>query len=264
MPAWYPLRFRPILKRYLWGGRRLGTVLHKPIGREEDYAESWEVSDHPNGQSVIADGSLAGTSLSELIRECGAGLLGRHHPQARFPLLFKFLDCRRSSPCKCIPTTGRPRTGSAGPGQNGSLDRAGRGAGRGCLCGTETRPRSAAFEREVLPTERRSCVCISSSRASAIASSFRRARSRAGRRAVGRGDPAGERHHVSTVRLESGRAGRQGTLAAHRGIPSGDQLRCGTGRSGDAAIDRGAACRAVGRVRQVSPRSAYDHRSRRD
>ena len=42
----YPLRFTPILRRLIWGGRRLGTVLHKPIGDASDYAESWEISDY--------------------------------------------------------------------------------------------------------------------------------------------------------------------------------------------------------------------------
>src|SRR6185436_7711249 len=39
-----PLRFTPLLKRYLWGGRRLGTLLGKPIMEGDDYAESWEVA----------------------------------------------------------------------------------------------------------------------------------------------------------------------------------------------------------------------------
>lgn len=95
MTAWYPLRFRPVFKRYIWGGRRLGTVLNKPIGPEDDYAESWEISDHPSGQSIVAEGPLAGTSLADLTRNHGRELLGRHAPQPRFPLLFKFLDCRR-------------------------------------------------------------------------------------------------------------------------------------------------------------------------
>jgi mannose-6-phosphate isomerase len=97
-----PLLFRPLLKRYLWGGRRLGTVLGKPIGEGEDYAESWEVVDHDQGQSVVADGPLAGTTLGELVVTRGDEILGRHaeHVRAlrspsRFPLLFKYLDCQR-------------------------------------------------------------------------------------------------------------------------------------------------------------------------
>jgi mannose-6-phosphate isomerase len=95
MPPLYPLTFQPVLKRYLWGGRRLGTVLGKPIGEGNDYAESWEVVDHPQGQSVVANGPLAGTTLHDLVTSRGDELLGRHAPQPRFPLIFKFLDCQR-------------------------------------------------------------------------------------------------------------------------------------------------------------------------
>jgi len=94
-PPLYPLRFRPILRRYLWGGRRLAE-LGKPLGEGDDYAESWELCDRGADQSVVAAGPLAGTSLGALVRERGRELLGRHHPQPRFPLLFKFLDARRT------------------------------------------------------------------------------------------------------------------------------------------------------------------------
>ena len=96
MTEFYPLRFEPIFRRYLWGGRRLGTVLDRPIGEGEDYAESWEIVDHGDDQSVVAAGSLAGRTLHQLVEEHGAELLGRHHPQSQFPLLFKFLDAQRN------------------------------------------------------------------------------------------------------------------------------------------------------------------------
>jgi mannose-6-phosphate isomerase len=96
MNALYPLRFEPLFRRYLWGGRKLGTLLHKPIGPESDYAESWEIVDRPADQSRVAAGPLAGVSLSELVRNWGDELLGRHHPQQNFPLLLKFLDCEKT------------------------------------------------------------------------------------------------------------------------------------------------------------------------
>lgn len=92
----YPLRFEPLFRRYIWGGRRLGTVLNKPIGPGEDYAESWEIVDHGNDQSVVAYGELRGMQLDELVADYGPALLGRHHPQRQFPLLFKFLDANQS------------------------------------------------------------------------------------------------------------------------------------------------------------------------
>src|SRR5436190_10566032 len=95
MTSLHPLTFEPVLKRYLWGGRRLGTVLGKPLGEGTDYAESWEIADHAQGQSIVASGPLTGTTLHELVTSCGDELFGRHAPQSRFPLIFKFLDCQR-------------------------------------------------------------------------------------------------------------------------------------------------------------------------
>lgn len=89
------LQFKPILREYLWGGRRLAE-LGKPIGEGSHYAESWEVVDHGEDQSRVIGGALAGKSLHELVIQHGAALLGRHHPQRQFPLLFKFLDCQRT------------------------------------------------------------------------------------------------------------------------------------------------------------------------
>jgi mannose-6-phosphate isomerase len=96
MDALYPLRFRPLFRRYIWGGRRLGSLLGKPIGPEDDYAESWEICDHGRDQSVVEEGPLAGTTLGQLVAQRGRELLGQHHLQDRFPLLLKFLDARRT------------------------------------------------------------------------------------------------------------------------------------------------------------------------
>jgi len=92
----YPLRFAPIFKRMIWGGRRLHTLLEKPIGPEPDYAESWEVSDHGRDVSTIAEGPLAGTTLRDLLRDRPAELLGAELAGAKqFPLLVKFLDAHQ-------------------------------------------------------------------------------------------------------------------------------------------------------------------------
>ncbi len=95
-PPLYPLRFEPIIKRLIWGGRRLGTVLHKPIGEGTDYAECWEISDHRADVSKIADGPLAGMGLRQLIRERSEELLGADFAdREQFPLLVKFIDARQ-------------------------------------------------------------------------------------------------------------------------------------------------------------------------
>ena len=102
----YPLRFEPLFRRYIWGGRRLATVLDKPIG-DELAAESWEIVDHGQTQSVVKFGELAGQTLRQLIETDGAAVLGSDvlaavssdsvpaYLQNRFPLLLKFLDANR-------------------------------------------------------------------------------------------------------------------------------------------------------------------------
>jgi mannose-6-phosphate isomerase len=91
------LRFQPIFRRYLWGGRRLGTVLGKPIGPEVDYAESWELVDHGADQSVVRFGPLAGTTLGELVKHHAVELFGESGASlSTFPLLMKLLDCNRT------------------------------------------------------------------------------------------------------------------------------------------------------------------------
>lgn len=96
MPTLYPVRFAPILRHYLWGGRRLVELFDKPDGGQAIVAESWEVVDHGEDQSVVAYGPLAGRKLGELAREFGGEMYGDAAPPARFPLLFKLLDARQA------------------------------------------------------------------------------------------------------------------------------------------------------------------------
>ena len=105
-----PLRFEPILKELIWGGRRLGTVLNKPIGPGSRYAESWEVADHRADVSRVADGPRAGASLRDLVRERPGDLLGPalgDRPQ--FPLLVKFLDAHQVLSVQVHPDDERGR-----------------------------------------------------------------------------------------------------------------------------------------------------------
>jgi mannose-6-phosphate isomerase len=103
----YPLQFEPLFQQYIWGGRRLGSILHKPIAEQGDFAESWEIVDHHDGQSVVANGPLAGQTLGNLVKEHGAALFGQHESQASFPLLFKFLDCNRNLSVQVHPDDAR-------------------------------------------------------------------------------------------------------------------------------------------------------------
>jgi mannose-6-phosphate isomerase len=105
----HPLRFAPLFRRYLWGGRRLGTLLGKAIGSEADYAESWEIVDRGADQSVVLAGPLAGCTLRELMSDFRHDLLGRYAALAQFPLLFKFLDCCRDLSLQVHPNDEQAR-----------------------------------------------------------------------------------------------------------------------------------------------------------
>jgi mannose-6-phosphate isomerase len=113
----YPLRFTPILRRLIWGGRRLGTVLHKPIGDASDYAESWEISDYRDSLSVLENGSLAGSTIRELIQWYSSGLLGPALAGAdQFPLLVKYIDAHQDLSVQVHPddAKGRRLAGDSG------------------------------------------------------------------------------------------------------------------------------------------------------
>ncbi len=92
----YPLRFRPLFRRYLWGGRRLEKLLGKSLDPGDDYAESWEIVDHGADQSVVCNGSAAGLTLHQLVTDHAVDLLGEGAGFTQFPLLFKLLDCSRT------------------------------------------------------------------------------------------------------------------------------------------------------------------------
>ncbi len=92
----YPLRFQPLFRSYVWGGRRLETELGKALPDGRNYAESWEIVDRPGDQSRVLYGPLAGIGLGELVTHHGPQLLGQHDPQPNFPLLFKFLDAQQT------------------------------------------------------------------------------------------------------------------------------------------------------------------------
>ena len=64
----YPLKFKPILKSTLWGGERI--IPFKQLDyQQEQVGESWEISDVPGDESVVAEGADAGKNLTQLMEE---------------------------------------------------------------------------------------------------------------------------------------------------------------------------------------------------
>jgi len=91
----YPLTFQPIFKDRVWGGRKLEQLYGKALPPNTPIGESWEITDRPEGVSVITNGPLAGRDLRWLMENHAEELLGDSKPcGGRFPLLVKILDAR--------------------------------------------------------------------------------------------------------------------------------------------------------------------------
>ncbi len=89
MTTLYPLLVEPSLHVKVWGGRRLETVMHKALPTSEPYGESWELHD----TAMVANGPLAGQTISTVLKQYGAELVGLgNDPAQGFPLLAKILD----------------------------------------------------------------------------------------------------------------------------------------------------------------------------
>lgn len=102
----YPLKFKPRLIEKIWGGRKIESVLGKPLPPNQRIGESWEIYDFPPGvvdgsthwvSAVVADGPLAGKTLHELVATYGRDIHGDVPlvgPHGQFPILIKYLDAR--------------------------------------------------------------------------------------------------------------------------------------------------------------------------
>ena len=88
------VKLEPAFKDYLWGGTKLKDIYNKKC----DYdivAESWELSSHKDGQSVIAEGRFKGMLFGEYLKKLGDDGLGwKCQAFDRFPILIKFIDAK--------------------------------------------------------------------------------------------------------------------------------------------------------------------------
>lgn len=105
MTTLYPLRFNPVYKDYLWGGSRIPKLFNRDLP-DGIYAESWEISTHPDGTTTISNGPLAGKSLSDLLPEHKTDLLGTNVPGDDFPLLIKLIDAKQKLSVQVHPNDG--------------------------------------------------------------------------------------------------------------------------------------------------------------
>lgn len=88
-----PFLLKPAIKDYIWGGTRLRDEFGKESGKER-LAESWELSCHPDGESIIASGEYEGITLREFIRQHPESVGKDFRSGDRFPFLVKLIDAR--------------------------------------------------------------------------------------------------------------------------------------------------------------------------
>lgn len=103
----YPFKFVPVALRKPWGGHGIIEKLDKklyecdeegnevPLSTEDMIGESWEIADMGIQDSVVADGWLAGNTISELMETYLERIVGEdvyNYYGRQFPLLIKFLD----------------------------------------------------------------------------------------------------------------------------------------------------------------------------
>lgn len=88
------IKLEPSYKDYLWGGSRLREQFNKQC-EYDIIAESWELSAHPDGQSIVASGKYDGMLFGEFLKKIGNESLGWKFQSFRsFPLLIKLIDAR--------------------------------------------------------------------------------------------------------------------------------------------------------------------------
>ena len=92
----YPLKFEDIFKTVVWGGEKIAPF--KGVQTEQhNIGESWELSGVKGNESVVANGPLAGHTITELACQYKEALLGKKVYETtgtEFPLLIKFIDAR--------------------------------------------------------------------------------------------------------------------------------------------------------------------------
>lgn len=91
----YPLKFKPIAKEKIWGGKKFLTHFKHILNPYSKYGEIWSISDIEGDLSIVDNGFLAENELTELIELYMGELVGDSVYNIYglgFPLLFKFID----------------------------------------------------------------------------------------------------------------------------------------------------------------------------
>lgn len=95
MNTLYPLKFTPLYREKLWGGKKLKEVLGLDFGNLDKCGEAWALSGVKDNETLVTNGFLAGNELNELVEIYMDDLVGGKvydKYQNEFPILVKFID----------------------------------------------------------------------------------------------------------------------------------------------------------------------------
>jgi len=91
----YPLKFRPVFKDKIWGGRKIKTKLGLDFTPLPNCGEAWALSGVEGCQSMVSNGFLEGNELNEVLEIYMDELVGEKVYLTygnEFPILVKFID----------------------------------------------------------------------------------------------------------------------------------------------------------------------------
>lgn len=85
-----PIKFKGVYKDYIWGGNKMRNKYNVKTDMDV-VAESWVLSCHKDGMSVISGGEYDGVALDKFIAE-NPSVLGTDCKWSELPILIKFID----------------------------------------------------------------------------------------------------------------------------------------------------------------------------
>lgn len=101
------LRFQPLYRERVWGGRALDTALGRVLPAGDPIGESWEIVDRADAQSIVEGGTLNGQTLRNVLARHADDVMGPGWQGDRpFPILVKWLDCRERLSLQVHPPAG--------------------------------------------------------------------------------------------------------------------------------------------------------------
>ncbi len=113
----YPLKLKSPLKDYIWGGTRLKTEYGKTTDMNI-VAESWELSCHKAGASIIENGAFKNKSLPDYLKKSGKKVIGTKASNIDyFPLLIKLIDAHDNLSVQVHPNDDYAQTVEGEPGK---------------------------------------------------------------------------------------------------------------------------------------------------